>query len=79
MAAAIRYTLSRWQALTLMLRDGRVCIDNNAAERSMRPMCLGRKNWAMMPNLTIREYQRKFSSGVSGSAPEDNSDPSVTV
>jgi transposase len=45
LAVAIRYTLSRWQALTLMVRDGRVCIDNNAAERSMRPMCLGRKNW----------------------------------
>ena len=36
--------LSRWDALTL-LRDGRACIDNNAAERSMRPMTLGRKNW----------------------------------
>jgi transposase len=45
LAGAIRYTLSRWQALTLVLRDGRACIDNNAAERSMRPMCLGRKNW----------------------------------
>ena len=45
MAEAIRYALSRWDALTLVLRDGRVCIDNNAAERSMRPMTLGRKNW----------------------------------
>jgi transposase len=45
LAAAIRYTLSRWDALTLVLRDGRACIDNNAAERSMRPMALGRKNW----------------------------------
>ena len=45
LAAAIRYTLSRWEALTLVLRDGRACIDNNAAERSMRPMALGRKNW----------------------------------
>jgi transposase len=45
LAGAIRYTLSRWEALTLVLRDGRTCIDNNAAERSMRPMCLGRKNW----------------------------------
>ena len=42
LAAAIRYTLSRWDALTLVLRDGRACIDNNAAERSMRPMVLGR-------------------------------------
>ena len=45
MAGAIRYMLTRWDALTLVLRDGRACIDNNAAERSMRPMCLGRKNW----------------------------------
>jgi transposase len=45
MAKAIRYALTRWDALTLLLRDGRVCIDNNAAERSMRPLTLGRKNW----------------------------------
>jgi transposase len=44
MAKAIRYALARWDALTLVLRDGRVCIDNNAAERSMRPMTLRRKN-----------------------------------
>ena len=31
--------------LTLVLRDGRACIDNNAAERAMRPIPLGRKNW----------------------------------
>jgi len=45
LAGAIRYTLSRWDALTLVLRDGRACLDNNAAERAMRPICLGRKNW----------------------------------
>ncbi len=45
LAGAIRYTLSRWDAQTLVLRDGRACIDNNAAERSMRPMTLGQKNW----------------------------------
>ena len=45
MAVAIRYALSRWNALTLVLRDGRVCLDNNAAERAMRPITLGRKNW----------------------------------
>jgi transposase len=45
LGGAIRYTLSRWDALTLVLRDGRACIDNNAAERSMRPITLGRKNW----------------------------------
>jgi transposase len=45
LAAAIRYTLTRWDALTLVLRDSRGCLDNNAAERAMRPMTLGRKNW----------------------------------
>jgi transposase len=45
LAGAIRYTLTRWTALTLVLRDGRACLDNNAAERAMRPMTLGRKNW----------------------------------
>ena len=45
LAAAIRYALARWEALTLVLRDGRACLDNNAAERAMRPMTLGRKNW----------------------------------
>ncbi len=45
LAKAIRYALARWDALTLVLRDGRACLDNNAAEREMRPMTLGRKNW----------------------------------
>ena len=45
LAVAIRYALSRWDALSLVLRDGRVCLDNNAAERAMRPIPLGRKNW----------------------------------
>jgi transposase len=45
LAAAIRYTLSRWPALTRYRDDGRVEIDNNAAERSLRAVALGRKNW----------------------------------
>jgi transposase len=44
-AVAIRYALSCWNPLTLVLRDGRVSLDNNAAERAMRPIALGRKNW----------------------------------
>ena len=45
LAKAIRYTVSRWDALTLILRDGRACIDNSAAERAMRPIAVGRRNW----------------------------------
>lgn len=45
LAAAIRYTLARWKALTRFVDDGRIEIDNNAAERSIRPLALGRKNY----------------------------------
>ena len=44
LAKAIRYTLAQWTALTTVLRDGRACLHNNAAERQMRPLALGRKN-----------------------------------
>ena len=45
LAKAIRYALSRWPALCCHLKNGRVEIDNNAAERSIRGIALGRKNY----------------------------------
>ena len=45
LAAAMRYALNRWDALNFYARDGRVEIDNNAAERSIRGIALGRKNY----------------------------------
>ena len=45
LAKAIRYGLSRWHAFSLFLDEGRVAIDNNAAERAVRPIALGRKNF----------------------------------
>jgi transposase len=45
LAGAIRYGRSRWTALTRYLDDGRLEISNNAAERSIRPLALGRKNY----------------------------------
>jgi len=44
-AAAIRYALSRWRALTRYTGDGRLEIDNSAAERALRAVALGRKNY----------------------------------
>ncbi len=44
-AAAIRYALSRWPALTRYVDDGQLEIDNNAAERALRVVALGRKNY----------------------------------
>ena len=45
LAGAIYYALSRWRALTRYCEDGRIEIDNNAAERSLRKVALGRKNY----------------------------------
>jgi transposase len=44
LAEAIRYALTRWAGLALFLDDGRVELDTNAVERSMRPLALTRKN-----------------------------------
>ncbi len=44
-AGAIRYALSRWRALTRYAEDGRLEIDNSAAERALRAVALGRKNY----------------------------------
>ena len=43
-ADAIRYALTRWNALCRFLDDGRIEIDNNTVERAIRPIALGRKN-----------------------------------
>ncbi|MEH2515734.1 transposase [Bradyrhizobium sp. AZCC 1610] len=44
LAEAIRYALSRWEGLTRFIDDGRIELDNNAVERSIRPIALNRKN-----------------------------------
>jgi transposase len=45
LAKAFRYGLARQEAFSLYLSDGRVAIDNNPAERALRPIGIGRKNW----------------------------------
>jgi transposase len=45
LAKAIDYILKRWAAFTLFLDDGRACLSNNAAERALRGIALGRKSW----------------------------------
>jgi transposase len=44
-AQAIDYLLKRWPAFTRFLDDGRICLSNNAAERALRGIALGRRNW----------------------------------
>ena len=45
LAKAMDYMLKRWPAFTRFLDDGRVCLSNNAAERGLRGIALGRKSW----------------------------------
>lgn len=42
---AIAYSLNQWDKLTAFLKDGRLEIDNNRSERSIKPFVIGRKNW----------------------------------
>jgi transposase len=44
-AKALDYMLTRWPAFTRFLDDGRICLTNNAAERALRGLALGRKSW----------------------------------
>jgi transposase len=45
LAKAMDYMLKRWPSFTRFLDDGRVCLSNNAAERALRGIALGRKSW----------------------------------
>lgn len=45
LAKAMDYMLKRWEAFTRFLNDGRICLTNNAAERELRGIALGRKAW----------------------------------
>src|SRR5207249_6566088 len=56
--AAIRYALSRWDALARYCDDGHIEIDNNAAERALRAVALGRKNYRSEEHTS--ELQSRF-------------------
>jgi hypothetical protein len=45
LSQALRYAMTRWPALTRYTTDGRLDMTNNAAERAIRPIAIGRKNW----------------------------------
>ena len=47
---AVNYMLNHWDALNHYLKDGRLEIDNNRAERSIKPFVIGRKNWLFHGN-----------------------------
>ena len=72
--AAIQYALGRWEALTRYLDDGGVEIDNNAAERALRAVALGRKNYLFAGSDTGGERAAALYSLI-GSAKLNDLDP----
>jgi transposase len=75
-AAAIRYSLSRWRALTRYVDEGLLEIDNNAAERALRCVALGRKNYLFAGADSGGERAAAIYSLI-GSANLNNLDPEL--
>jgi hypothetical protein len=75
-AAAIRYALSRWPALTRYIDDGQLDIDNNAAERALRVVALGRKNYLFAGSNAGGERAAAIYS-LLGSAKLNGLDPEI--
>jgi transposase len=73
-ALAIQYALGRWDALMLFCEDGRVEMDNNAAERALRAVALGRKNYLFAGSDAGGERAAAIYSLI-GSAKLNNIDP----
>jgi transposase len=74
LARAIGYSLSRWEALTRYCKDGRIEIDNNAAERALRAVALGRKNFLFAGSDAGGERAAAFYSLI-GTAKLNGLDP----
>jgi transposase len=75
-ATAIRYALSRWRALTRYTGDGGLEIDNSAAERALRAVALGRKNYLFVGSDCGGERAAAIYSLI-GSAKLNSLDPEL--
>ena len=62
MAKAINYTLKLWDSLTVVLKHGDAPIDNNTAERAIRPLAIGRKNWLFVGSEDAGTWSAIFFS-----------------
>ena len=73
-ALAVRYALGRWEALLRYVDDGGIEIDNNAAERALRVVALGRKNYLFAGSDTGGERAAAIYSFI-GTAKLNDIDP----
>jgi transposase len=53
LAKALNYALNRWESLLRYTEDGRLEIDNNIAERSVRGSCVGKKNYSLIETCKL--------------------------
>src|SRR3712207_9383002 len=58
-AKAMDYMLTRWETFARFLGDGRICLTNNAAERALRGIALGRKSWLFAGSDRGRSEERR--------------------
>jgi hypothetical protein len=72
LAKAIDYIIKRWDAFTLFLDDGRVCLSNNAAERALRGIALGRKSWMFCGSDRGGQRAAAMYSLIVSAMPRDN-------
>jgi hypothetical protein len=71
---AITYNLNQWDKLTAFLKDGRLEIDNNRSERSIKPFVIGRKNW-LFANTTRGAKASSIIYSVIETAKENHLNP----
>ena len=57
---AINYSLNRWASFVRFLDDGRICLSNNAAERGLRGVAVGRRNWTFAGSEQARAGPHTF-------------------
>ena len=62
MALAITYALNQWNALTTYTKEGFLAIDNNASERALKRVAIGRKNWLFAGNDQAAENHARLWS-----------------
>jgi transposase len=74
LAQAITYAQNQWQALTTYATQGYLAIDNNAAERALKRVAIGRKNWLFAGNDTAAENAARLWSLIA-SCQRHNIDP----
>lgn len=74
-AVQVRIQMSTWEALLCYCDDSRLEIDNNAAERSLRAVVLGRRNYLFNGAETLGRFAAVWESrGLTEGAPENASD-----